>query len=158
MDLRTVLLGFVAICAAAQTRGITNHPVSPVHRPAVSVRAPYFRGGYGGYWWPWSGSSTVVVKETQPEFQAPNAITNKDYVPEKLNPVMNEYPEGSLPAGRAFAPAQPKGACHVVFQDGSREDGDACDLQPNVLVYFARHNVRKRISLDQVNLDLTQFE
>jgi len=152
---RTILLCLVALCAAAQTRGLSNPPHPPARSPARSPgRAPF----YGPMWWPWSGTSTVVVREAKPEFVAPNAITNKDYVPEKLNPVVKDYPEGSLPPGRPMAPSQPKGPCRIVFQDGSKEDGQDCDLQANVLVYMARHGVRKRISLDLINLDLTQFE
>jgi hypothetical protein len=150
---------------AAPARGITPLPGAPggmrpgAHLPGRVV-GPGRAGwgwGWGGLWsrgW-WDSTDTIVVREQPPEFIAPNAMVNKDYKPEKLNPDMREYPAGSLPEpvlAREIAPL-PAGSCRVAFQDGSSETAQSCRLEANLLVYVSARGTIKRVSLDLVDLD-----
>jgi hypothetical protein len=150
------------IGAPAPARGIHPLPPSsggmrpPGQRPLTRVARPWgwgWSGGWGDGWW--NSSRGVQVPQPLPEFIAPNAIVNKDYKPEKLNPEMTEYPAGALSEPRAlrqFLPLPP-GSCRVAFQDGGAEEAQACRLDAGLVVYLSARGTIKRVSLELVDLD-----
>jgi hypothetical protein len=158
-----LLAGLSVVIASAQrggpSRGIAPAPARPpaVHAPAAPhpPRARVGRprgGGWGGGWWNWPESSTI--KEQPAEFIAPNAIHNPNYQPEHLKPETREFPAGSLPEPvlvRDIVPA-PAGDCRVAFQDGSSEAARGCRLEADLLLYISQRGVRKRVSVDLIDL------
>ncbi len=83
----------------------------PHHRgsqPAIAVPVPVFVGGYGyGYGeyappQPQQIPNITVVNTPQ---AAPNVVINQNYVPDRAQPVMRDYPEGGTDLGVYEAPA-----------------------------------------------------
>lgn len=155
--MKTFLYLAIAVGAA-----LAQRPASVYSRPAPVQRAPHYTAGHAWFYWPapaFGGTAAIQAppaeQKGEQKKEAPAWVTNKDYVPERLNPVLREYPEGTLPRPAAVRSAPPpgRGPCTLLFHDGQRLDVSVYTIVDDTLLYTTSRGARGRVSLDLVKQD-----
>jgi len=124
----------------------------------------------------------IVVQQ---QVFAPSFVVNQNFVPERLNPVVREFPEGSLPAPAAelrtfaappvpafpdpkkapqdpdaktsAAPAASSSVVYLIaFTDGNVILAESFLVQDGVLQFTTKAGVKSRASLDLIDRAMTE--
>ncbi len=125
----------------------------PDHRPGPGRVMPWG----GGWGWGWSGANVIVQEkevEKEPAFRP--WVENKEYTRELLNPVMREYPDGTLPAPKLdrFPRTAP---CHLVLTGGERIESSICERRADLVSYVDETGRRTWLSTDLVDWRQSRF-
>lgn len=154
------------------TAQISNRPPGGAQpaRPGISAappagpRDPGPRPGRGGafipygWGWGWGGTNVIVqIKEVEKEPSYRPWVENKDYTPERLNPVTSDYPEGSLPASKIDR--RPKLVpCRLVLTSGERTESPTCERRADLVTYIDSTGRRIWLSTDLVDWTQSRFD
>ena len=171
----------------AQNLGATIRGVYPVQpdgprqhggSPAIAVPYPVLVGGYG-YGFGYGGYAPQVPQQQMPNITvvntpqaSPSVIINQNYTPDRAQPAMHEYPEGSAELGvyQAPVPAHPAPPARsapaasdddsptiylIALNDGTVYPAYAYWLEADTLHYITTKHSHNRTSLALVDEPLS---
>jgi len=165
-------VALVLALALAVSGQIANRPPAGAQPPRAGISAAPPAGdrdpvphtgrnrAFIPYGWGWGWGATNVIIQTKEVEKEPSYrpwVENKDYTPERLNPVTSDYPEGSLPAPKLdrspkFVP------CRLVLTSGERADSPTCERRADLVTYVDATGRRVWLSTDLVDWTQSRFE
>jgi hypothetical protein len=143
-----------AFAAMAQPPGIYSKPqqAQRAREDSMRHRVPVAWGGGFGWWGPMWSSSFDYSPLTPPDKpkEMPVVVVNRDYQPERLNPVVREFGDGALAQPKRQSPpaGSRRAQCDVVYRSGVNERATDCELIDDTLRYVNASGRRITVSLD----------